>query len=209
MTNETKNNEATNDSVQGNLSKEKWNELFHAVHHNGIVSLSAHFNEVTGRVWNHEELGPIFIFRVKNDSGHEYECGYFLRELVGKFQSDDNPSEWMASFFVELMKNEGGKTLPTPPASDDEVKAIVDHQIAAPCITAIKEEFGADQVHAGLQWHPEHGAVLEAGFPAITEGNNVCAFKLDLLIMHVLLNRDPAELIINGLYKIREEHGME
>lgn len=209
MSNETKNNEVSNDSKQEKLSPEKWNELINAVHHNGLVALRATFAEVAGRVWNHEVFGPMFIFAVKDDANDVYECGFFLQELVKLFQSDNNPSVWMASFFVELMKTKGGKALPKPPANEDETKAIIDHQICAPCIAAVKEEFAPEQVHAGLQWIPEHGAVFETGFPSIREGNNVCAFSLDLLIMHVLLNRDPSELPLQGLYTIRKEHGLD
>lgn len=207
MSNETKNNELTNDSNQGTISLEKWNELINAVQHNGFVSLRTYFDEVTGRIWNHEAYGPILIYSVKDDINNEYECGFFLRELIGKFQSSKDPAEWMASFFVELMKTSGGKKLPHPPASEDETKSIINHQILGPCLEAVKEEFPSEQVHAGLDWNQEHGAVFKAGFPSVTKGNNVCAFKIDLLIMHVLLNRDPSELVLQGLYKIREEQG--
>ncbi|HIW34309.1 MAG TPA: hypothetical protein IAA29_16120 [Candidatus Paenibacillus intestinavium] len=206
MNNETNNEKNEN---QGTFSIEKWNELINAVQHNGFVSLRTYFDEVTGRVWNHEAFGPMLIYSVKDDSKNDYECGFFLRELIGKYQSGKDPSQWMASFFIELMKTEGGNSLPIPPKSDDEAKAIIDHQILAPCIAAVKEEFAPEQVHAGLEWNQEHGPVFKAGFPSIKEGNNVCAFKIDLLIMHVLLNRDPSELLLQGLYKIREEQGVE
>jgi len=209
MSNETKNNELTNDSNEGTLSVEKWNELVNAVQHNGFVSLRTYFDEVTGRVWNHEAFGPIFIYSVKDDFNDEYECGFFLRELIGKFQTGNDPSGWMASFFVELMKDKGGKTLPTPPTNEDETKAIINLQILGPCLAAVNDEYPSEQVHAGLDWKSEHGAVFKAGFPSIKKGNNVCAFKIDLLVMHVLLNRDPSELILQGLYNIREEQNVE
>ncbi|UHA72471.1 hypothetical protein [Paenibacillus sp. 481] len=209
MSNNTQTNEVTDDSNQGTFSEERWIELINAVHHNGIVSLKTYFDEVTGRVSNHETFGLLFIFAVKDDSNDEYECGFFLQELIKRFQTDDNPSLWMASFFVDLMKTKGGKALPQPPSSEEETKAIIDDQILAPCIAAVQEEFGPDQVYAGLDWNEEHGPVLETGFPSIVDGNNVCAIKIDLLLMHVLLNRDPTELPLNALYQIREEHGME
>lgn len=209
MRNETNNNEVTNDNVQGKLSPEKWNELIKAVHHNGLVSLRTTFHEVTGHVRNHEAFGPMFIFTVKDSAHDEYECGFFLHELVRLFQSDNDPAVWMASFFVELMKTKGGKLLPKPPANENETKAVIDQQILAPCIAAVKEEFAPEQVHAGLQWHKEYGPVFESGFPSIKEGNNVCAFQIDLLMMHVMLNRDPAELPLQALYKIRAEHGLD
>jgi hypothetical protein len=57
--------------------------------------------------------------------------------------------------------------------------------------------------------HEQAGPVLEAGFPAIKEGNNVCAMPFHLLLTMQLLNRDPADPVVNGLYKIRKEHGLE
>ncbi|MGO4372331.1 hypothetical protein AB4Z21_16480, partial [Paenibacillus sp. MCAF20] len=74
---------------------------------------------------------------------------------------------------------------------------------------AIRSEFAPEKVHVGLDMHPEQGPVLEAGFPSIIDGNNVCAVPLHLLFTHLMMNRDPAELLIQGLYKIREEHGLD
>lgn len=209
MSEETNNHNNTNDSKQGKMSVEKLNELIQAVQHNGFVSLRAYFDEVTGRIWNLEAYGPLLIYSVKDDANNEYECGFFMRELISKFQSGNDPSQWMSSFFVDLMKTPGGKTLPKPPASEAEVKEIVDHQIVKPCMDAVQEEFAAEQVQIGLDLHPEHGAVLKAGFPSIKEGNNMCAFTLDSLITHVLLNRDPSEVIIQGLYNIREQQAVK
>ncbi|MBD8500861.1 hypothetical protein [Paenibacillus arenosi] len=209
MSNETGNNEINGDSQQGAFSEEKWTELIHAVCHNGVAALKTQYDQVTGRALIHEIFGPVFIFTVKDDANEEYECGFFLQELIKKFQSDTDPSTWMASFFVELIRTKGGKALPPPPTSEEEAKAIIDSQIVGPCIAAVKEEFAPEEVYAGLQWHEEHGPVFETGFPSIADGNNVCAFKIDLLLMHLLLNRDPAEVLLQGLYQIREEHGLE
>ncbi|MBW7473929.1 hypothetical protein K0T92_04175 [Paenibacillus oenotherae] len=206
------NNEKTNEEVNSNqetISEEKYVELIKAVYHNGLVALKQHFDEVEGQVINKEIYGPVFVYRVMDDSNNGYECGFFLRELVAKFQSDGDPSEWMASFFVELMRTEGGKLLPTPPASEDEAKVFIDKVLVPQVITSIREEFAPQQVHADLDWNKEHsGIVFEAGFPEIKEGNNVCAFPLHVLFTQLLLNRDPADLVIQGLYKIREEHGI-
>ena len=211
MNNETNKNENANenDSKKGKISVEKWNELIQAVQHNGFVSLRTYFDEVTGRIWNHEAYGPMLIYSVKDDSNNDYECGFFMRELIAKFQSGNDPSQWMSSFFVDLMKTPGGKTLPKPPASEKDVKAIIDHQIVKPCIEAVQEEFGTEQVRIGLDLHPEHGAMLKAGFPFIKEGNNMCAFAIDLLITHVLLNREPSEVIGQGLYNISEQQKLQ
>ncbi|MCR8843629.1 hypothetical protein NQ117_08015 [Paenibacillus sp. SC116] len=209
MSNETGNNEINDDNKQRTLSEEQWNELIHVVCRDGVTALKTHYDEVVGRAVIHEIFGPVFIFTVTDDANDKYECGFLLQELIKKFQADTDPSVWMASFFVEMMRTKGGKPLPTPPASEEEAKAIIERLIVGPCMASVKEEFAPEEVYAGLEWHQEHGPVFETGFPSIADGNNVCAFKIDLLLMHVLLNRDPAELLLDGLYKIREEHGIE
>ncbi|CAM4256395.1 hypothetical protein FHS16_001482 [Paenibacillus endophyticus] len=206
------NNETTNEEInskQEPMTEEKWAELIKAVHHNGIIALKMHFNEVEGQVLNMEAYGPVFVFHVKDESSNVYACGFFLRELIARFQSGNAPDVWMSSFFTDLMEIEGGKALPKPATSEDEAKAIIDNILVPQCIKAVREEFAPEQVHAGLAWNEEHGPVFEAGFPAITEGNNVCAIPLHLLLTHLQLNRDPAELLLQGLYGIREQHGIE
>ncbi|WP_239617659.1 hypothetical protein [Cohnella mopanensis] len=205
------NNETTNEEIENNqaTNEENFAELVKAVHHNGLVALRQHFDNVEARVMNQEIYGPVFVFQVKDDSDNGYACGFFLRELVAKFQSGNDPAQWMASFFIELMKTEGGRGLPKPPESEEEAKAIIDKVLVPQCIAAVQEEFAPEQVHAGLDWNEEHGAVFEAGFPEIRDGNNVCAYPLHLLYTQLLLNRDPADLLLQGMYKIREEHGMD
>lgn len=205
------NNETTNENLnddQATNSEEKWNDLVKAVHHNGITALKMHFEDVEGQVLNQEIYGPVFVFQVKDDANNAYACGFFLRELVAKFQSGGDPAQWMASFYFELMKTEGGKLLPQPPASEDDAKALIDKVLVPLCMEAVREEFAPQQVHAGLDWNQEHGPVFEAGFPEIKDGNNVCAVPLHLLFTHWLLNRDPSDILVQGLYRIREEHGM-
>ncbi|WP_245864358.1 hypothetical protein [Paenibacillus donghaensis] len=197
------------DNAQEPMSEENLNELLKAVHHNGLVALKMHFKEVEGQLVKLDAYGPVFVFHVKNDAGEVYSCGFFLRELIARFQSGNNPSVWMASFFVDLMKTEGGKALPQPAGSEDEAKAIIDNVLVPKCIAEITEEFAPEQIHAGLAWNEQFGPVFEAGFPAITAGNNVCAIPLHLLYTHLQLNRDPVELLLQGLYNIRKEHGME
>ncbi|MFB9278096.1 hypothetical protein [Cohnella cellulosilytica] len=204
--NETKN--ASSDGQEANKD-EKFAELVKAVHHNGLVALRMHFDQVEGQVLNQDVYGPVFAFRVKDEADDGYECGFFLRELVAKFQGKGDPSEWMASFFIELMKTKGGQAFPKPPANETEAKALIDNVLVPQCIKAVTEEFAPEQVHAGLAWNQEHGPVFETGFPAIRDGNNVCAIPLHLLFTHLLLNRDPADLLLQGLYKIREEHGLQ
>jgi len=207
MNNETTSEEENNN--QETISEENMVELLKAVHHNGIVSLKQHFNEVQGQVLNLDAYGPIFVYHVKDDSNDVYSCGFFLREMVARFQSGNDPAIWMASFFFELMKIKGGKTLPEPASSEDDAKAIIDNVLVPKCIQEVREEFAPEEVHAGLGWNQEYGPIFEAGFPAIKEGNNVCAFPLHLLFTHLQLNRDPSELLLQGLYQIRKEHGMD
>lgn len=205
-------NETTNEEVNGSeekMSEESYTELLKAVYHNGLVTLKLNFQEVEGQVSNLEVYGPVFIYRVKDEANDEYFCGFFLRELIARFQGDSNPAVWLSSFFYEMMKTKGGKPLPTPPQSEDEAKAIIDNVLVPLCIESVREEFAPEQVHAGLAWNEEHGPVFEAGFPVITEGHNVCAIPLHHLLTHFQLNRDPSELLIQGMYNIRKEHGMD
>lgn len=211
MTNETT-NETTNEEAegtQGEMTPEKWNELLQAVHHNGLVALRMSFKEVEGQISQIDAYGAVFIYRVKNAADEVYFCGFFLRELIGRFQSGNDPAMWMASFFHELMKTPGGKALPKPPANEEEAKAVIDNVLVPQCIEAIQEEFAPEQIHAGLAFNEEHGPVLEAGFPSIVEGPNVCAVPLHFLLTHLQLNRDPSELLITGMYNIRKENGLD
>lgn len=204
MSNETTKEELNN--KQNTMTEEDWSQLIKAVHHNGMVALKMYFEDVEGQMSNVEAYGPIFIFHVKDESEGVYSCGFFLRELVAKFQSGNDPAMWMASFFFNLMETKGGKTLPKPAASKEEANAIMDKIIVPQCIKAVKEEFAPEQVHAGLAINEQLGPVFEVGFPTIKDGNNVCAIPLHLLLTNYQLNRDPAELLIQGLYKIKSEH---
>ncbi|MFF2481902.1 hypothetical protein [Paenibacillus sp. NPDC058071] len=209
------NKETTNTNIDNNSEKgqqatpEQMMELVKAVYHNGTVALKMFFDEVEGQVLNQENYGPVFVFQVKDEANDSYACGFFLHELVAKFQSGGDPAQWMASFYFEMMKNGGGKPLPTPPADEEGAKAFIDNQLVPLCINAVRSEFEPETVHAGLDFNPQFGPVFETGFPTIRDGNNVCAVPLHLLYTHMMLNRDPAELLIQGLYKIREEHGLQ
>jgi len=206
------NKETTNTEVNGNqeanqeVDSEKFAELVKAVHHNGLTALQMHFDQVEGQVLNQEVYGPVFVYQVKDASNNGYVCGFFLHELISQFQSGGNPAQWMASFFVDMMKTEGGRLLPKPPASEEEAKAMIDNVLVPQCIASVREEFEPEQVHASLNWHQEHGPVFEAGFPSIVDGNNVCAFPINLLATFILMNRDPSDLVLQALYKIKDEH---
>ncbi|QMV40686.1 hypothetical protein [Cohnella cholangitidis] len=207
MSNETKNVEVDGNQVVD--TEEKVAELVKALEHNGLVALKRHFNDVEVQVLSQPVYGHVFVFKVKDSSSNVYECGFLLYELLAKFQSNNEPAEWMASFFIELMKTEGGRALPKPPTNEEETKALIDKELVPHCIAAVQEEFAPEQVHAGLAWNEQHGPVFETGFPAIKDGNNVCAIPLHLLYTQFLLNRDPSDMLLEGLYKIREQHGLE
>lgn len=216
MSNETTNTEEIQEEVQAEVQEQnqeqldaaqqaKFEELLGAVLHNGKTALGMKYEHVEGQVVNQGPYGPVFIFEVKDPAGDVYACGFFLNELIALFQSNRNPVLWMSSFYVELMKQPGGQPLRTPPANEDEAKAIIDKILVPDCIAAIHEEYKPEEVHAGLDWNEDLGPVFEAGFPAIKEGNNVFAAPLHLLITHHLLNRDPSELILQALNRIQEE----
>ncbi|MGO4346114.1 hypothetical protein AB4Z45_11570 [Paenibacillus sp. MCAF9] len=205
------NNETTGlevNSEETEMSKEEWAELIKAVYDNGLAALRIQYNDVEAQVSNFHDYGPVFIFHVKDESGSRYSCGFFLHELLNRFQSDNDPAVWMSSFFVELMETKGGKPLPKPATNEAEAKAIIDNILVPECIKAVTEEFAAEQVHAGLAWKEDHGPVFEAGFPALTGGNNICAISLHFLLIHLQLNRDPGDLLIQEMYNIRKEHGI-
>ncbi|WP_138753091.1 hypothetical protein [Paenibacillus sinopodophylli] len=209
MNNETvneKENEQENGKVE--MSEEKWAELIKAVRHNGLVALKMHFEEVDVQVLNLEAYGPVFVYHVKDDAADVYSCGFFLRELIARFQSGNDPSVWLASFFVDLMETKGGKPLPQPVTVEDEAKAVIDNILVPQLMNALTEEFAPEPLHASLALNEEHGPVFEAGFPAIKDGNNVCAIPLNVLLTHYQLNRDPGELVIQAMYGIRAQHGL-
>ncbi|QAY66531.1 hypothetical protein [Paenibacillus protaetiae] len=214
-TNEETNVNAANEAAESNegpkaLTEEQLAELIKAVYHNGYTALKTQFETVKGQVLQHEVYGPVFIFQVNDEADDAYVCGFFLRELINAFQNRKDPAMWIASFYVELMNTKGGKPLPTPPANEEETKAVIDKMVIPHCLNTVRDEFAGEKVHAGLDWNEQLGPVFEAGFPAIQgDSNNVCAVPLHLLLTHYMLNRDPSELILQGLYRIREENGME
>lgn len=205
-TNQDQSNEqANNDNNANAANNEQLMELIKSLYTHSVQALQSEFGDVVdGQVAQHEVYGPLFTFRVKNEQGDGYACGFFLRELLANFQPGKNPALWLSSFFVDLMKVPGGVLLPKPPQSEEEAKEVIDKRILPYCFSQIKEEFG-EEVYAGLDLHQEYGPVLEAGFPKYKDGNNVCAMPLHLLLAHYLLNRDPADLIVQGLYRILDE----
>jgi hypothetical protein len=157
--------------------------------------------EVSGQVGEHPVYGPIFAYSLKHEE-NVYSCGFFFNELLHNFQNNANPALWLSSFFVDLIRDPQGRPLPNPPQSEDEAKALIDKNIVPYCAQTVRDEFSEHKVYVDLELHPEQGPVLEAGFPSISEGNNTCAMPLQFLLTLYLLNRDPADPLIQALYKI-------
>jgi hypothetical protein len=204
---------STNDqqSEQSSGQEAELKELIEALYRHSEQALKSQFeeSEVAGQVVTHPVYGPIFTYKVTNADGGEYVCGFLMNELINAFRNNADPALWLSSFFVDLMRKGGSQLLPMPPQSDDQAKELFDNIIVPQCAATIREEFHPEQVYIDLELHKEHGPVLEAGFPSIAEGNNICAMPLHFLLAQYLLNRDPAEPVIQGLYRIRKEHGLE
>ncbi|WP_274649304.1 hypothetical protein [Paenibacillus humicola] len=207
----TSNNDQTTEDRQEETRNAELQELAEALFHHGVQALKSQFEEceVSGHVAGHALYGPIFTFELKTPEGNDYAVGFFMNELISTFRNNADPALWLSSFFVDIMNSGESRLLPVPPQNEDEAKALFDGHIVPHCAKAIREEFEPEQVYVDLDFHQEHGPVLEAGFPSIVEGNNVCAMPLHFLLAQHLLNRDPAEPVIQGLYRIRKEHGLE
>jgi hypothetical protein len=170
-------------------------------------ALQEQFDEygVEGQIGQHPVYGTMFAYTLNRD-GKTYSCGFFLNELARNFQSKDNPAMWLSSFFVDLIRSPDSRPLPNPPQTEEEAKALFDGYIVPHCAKSIRDEFPDEQVYVDLELHPEHGPVLEAGFPAVKEGNNTCAMPLHYLLTLYLLNRDPADPLIQAMYRLYEEN---
>ncbi|MCD1260608.1 hypothetical protein B5M42_017535 [Paenibacillus athensensis] len=158
-----------------------------------------------GQIGQHPAHGPLFAFTLEKD-GNTYACGFLLNEVVRAFQGDENPGVWLSSYFVDMIRAGQHNPLPVPPQTEDEAKAVYDNNIVPHCAQSAREEFDGETVYVDLEFHEEAGPILEAGFPAIKEGNNTCAMPLAFLMTLYLLNRDPAEPLIAALYKLKSEH---
>ncbi len=161
--------------------------------------------EVKGQVGQHPVYDPVFAYTLKRN-GNVYSCGFFFNELLNSFQNRDNPAQWLSSFFIDLTRSPESRPLPNPPQSEEDAKALIEQQVVPNCAHSAREEFSQETVYVGIGHDPEQGAVLEAGFPSIKEGNNMCTLPLHYLMTLHLLNRDPAEPLIEALYKIHNEH---
>ncbi|MFC0214958.1 hypothetical protein ACFFK0_21340 [Paenibacillus chartarius] len=177
-----------------------WFQLIHNV-------LKEQFSEyeVEGQVGQHQLHGPMMAFTLKKDD-KSYTCGFFLAELARQFQNNPNAVLWLTSYFVDLAKSPESRPLPTPPQSEDDAKHLFDDIIVPHCAKTVREEFEPEPVYIDLELHPDHGPVLEAGFPSIVEGSNTCAIPLHYLLTLHLMNRDPADAIIQALNNLKELH---
>jgi|GEM_PF-415018 len=164
-------------------------------------------HEVEGQIGNNPTYGPMFAFTLSKE-GKTCSCGFFLNEIMRNFQTNPNAILWLSSFFVDLLRSPESHPLPNPPQSEDEAKELLDKHIVPYCAGAIREEFPDQKVYVDLELHPEHGPVLEAGFVSVTEGNNTCALPLQYLMTLYLLNRDPAEPMVQAMYRLYEENNL-
>lgn len=162
--------------------------------------------EVEGQIGQHSVYGTLFSFTL-SEGDKQYSCGFMLNELVHHFQHKSHPAMWLSSFFVDLIQSGESKTLPNPPQNDEEVGVIVDNYIVPHCTESIRSEFPQETMYVDLDMHPEHGPVVEAGFPSIQKGMNTCAMPIQFLLTLYLLNRDPAEPLVQALYEIKERLG--
>jgi hypothetical protein len=162
--------------------------------------------EVEGQMGQHPVFGTLFSFTL-SEQGKSYSCGFLLNELVHHFQQKSNPAMWLSSFFVDLIQDGVSKPLPNPPQTDEEIGKLIDGYIVPHCGQSIRSEFPQEGMYVDLALHPEQGPVLESGFHSIQEGMNTCAMTIQYLISLYLLNRDPAEPLIQGLYEIQDKNG--
>jgi hypothetical protein len=158
----------------------------------------------SGNIGLHPQYGYLFSFQLNKDD-KTYSCGFILREVVDRFMSNREPEQWLCSFFIDKIDNDEPGPFPKTPSSEEEFKQMVDDQVVPLCIQNIHKEFPEDNVQVDLDVHPEHGPVLEAGFPNLKEGNNTAAVPLMYLITLYMLNRDPSEPLVAALYRVLDE----
>lgn len=203
-----------NNNVKEKTDEEKKREeeakkIIVAIHSRSLQMLQTDFDayQVEGQIINHPNFGPMFVYRLKEKEGDkEYACGFFMNEMLQKHQDPGRASQWLASFYIDMIEAGVSRPLLAPPADQEAAKKLLDEQVVPFCATAVREEFGPDQVQVGFNMHKQAGPVLEAGFPQFKDGNNACAMPLQYLMTLHLMNRDPSDPLINGLYKIQEEH---
>lgn len=202
----------TTDVNEKKKREEEMKKLVAAIYTRSLQMLQTEFDnyKVEGHIINHPNFGPLFTYQLtEKDSSKKYACGFLINELLEKHKEPARAQQWLASFYVDMIDEQLDRPLPKPPQSQEESKKLFDENIMPHCVKSVREEFSMEKVYVNLSLHEKVGPVVEAGFPVIKEGNNVCAMPIPYLMTLYMLNRDPAEPLVNGLYKIREEHGLE
>jgi len=206
----------TTDVNDNNEKKEKLQEdakkLIAEIYNRSLKMLQMEFDsfQVEGQILNHSSFGPLFAYQLKDHkSDNKYACGFLINELLEKHKDAAKAQQWLASFFIDMIDEQVSKPLPTPPQNQEDSKKLFDQHILPHCMKAVREEFNTEKVYVNLSVHEKAGPVLETGFPDIKDGNNVCAMPIPFLLTLHLLNRDPADPLVNGLYLIREQHGLQ
>jgi len=206
----------TTDVNENNEKKEKLQDdakkLIAEIYNRSLKMLQMEFDgfHIEGQLINHSSFGPLFAYQLNDrNNDNRYACGFLINELLEKHKDAASAKQWLASFFIDMIDEQISKPLPTPPQSQEESKKLFDQHILPHCMKSVRDEFSTEKVYVNLSVHEKAGPVLETGFPAITEGNNICAMPIPYLLTLYLLNRDPAEPLINGLYLIREKLGMD
>ncbi|MFS0726978.1 hypothetical protein [Paenibacillus sp. 1P07SE] len=218
MENNENENKASENKPNENPVKEKTEEekkreeeakkIIVAVHNRSLQMLQGDFDayKVEGQIINHPNFGPMFVYRLKENEGDkEYACGFFMNEMLKKHQEAGRAGQWLASFYIDMIAEGVSRPLLKPPSNKEEAKKVLDEHIVPHCARSVQEEFGTE-AKVGFNMHKQAGPVLEAGFPHLKDGNNACAMPLQFLLTLHLMNRDPSEPLINGLYKIQEEY---
>ncbi|MCL6459189.1 MAG: hypothetical protein K6T85_14380 [Gorillibacterium sp.] len=168
--------------------------------------LTKSFSEYTieGLIGQHPMYGPLFVLSLVRE-GKSYACGFFLNEVGRVFQTNGNPEQWLCSFYVDMIRSGENNPLPVSPKTEEESKALIDNKIVPYCIESIRNEFPQETMHVDLSLNEQLGPVLEAGFPSITDGSNTTGLPLAYIYALYLLNRDPAEPIIEALNHIYDK----
>jgi hypothetical protein len=162
-------------------------------------------NEVTGTIAEHSIYGHVFAYQLQ-EGDELYTIGFFLSELIHKFQSNQDPSRWLASFFLDKMSAKTTSLLPSPPETEEEINSLMDKHILPLCYQSIQEEFPNEDIATGLELNEEYGPMLESSIRSIQEGNNTCAIPLMFLYTLHLMNRDPVEPVIQALQQLLDQH---
>ena len=160
-------------------------------------------HEVAGQIAEHSRYGHLFAYQLTQGE-RVYAVGFFLNELVEKFQNYPDPSLWLASFYYDKMDSGESSLLPAQPDSEEEAKQVIDGIILPMCAQSIREEFPDEEIVMNLELHPDHGPILEASLVRVKEGNNTCAVPIMFLLAMYLLNRDPSEAVTQALQLLVE-----